>query len=397
MGPLRIVVVGCGTAGPVAAILLARAGHDVTVLEAAEDPGPVGAGIWLQELGQQVLDELGLLERLRARSRPVVRVDACTVGGRTVMDFGYDDLPDAVAAIGVHRGVLFSLLWDELARTTASVRTGVDVTGVRPGIGGVHVETTDGVVGPVDLVIGADGSRSAVRESLRVTVRDHPYSYGALWALLEDPDGLAGDALYQCLDSTSRYLGVLPTGEQQASIFWSVKTADMSAVQAGGIEEWRTQARPFLRDRYGPLLEQVTELLPAHYRDVVVRTPYRVRDGAGAVLLGDAAHAMSPQLGAGTSLALADTASLCHHVGAAPTLEVALARHAQDRRAHIRWYSWWTRLMMPVFQSDLAPLALPRDLLAGPIGTIPWAREQMVKQLGGAQVGLRNRWRIPQH
>uniref|UniRef100_UPI003B3B0FCA FAD-dependent oxidoreductase n=1 Tax=Pseudactinotalea sp. TaxID=1926260 RepID=UPI003B3B0FCA len=220
-------------------------------------------------------------------------------------------------------------------------------------------------------------------------------AYGALWALLDDPDALAGDALYQCLDSTSRYLGVLPTGEAQASIFWSIKGRDMAAVRSSGLDVWRREARPFLRGRNAPELDQVDELREAHNPDVVVRTPYRVSGNAGAVLLGDAAHAMSPQLGAGTSLALADAASLCHALTEAPDLATALARHAASRRAHVRWYSWWTRLMMPVFQSDLAPIAVPRDLLAGSIGSIPWVREQMVRQLSGGQTGLVGQWRLP--
>lgn len=190
MDPLRIAVVGCGTAGPAATIRLARAGHDVTVLEAADEPGAVGAGIWLQELGQQALAGLGLLEDLRAVSRPVARVDVVAVGGRRLMDVGYADLPGSVPAIGVHRGVLFLLLLSELERTTAALETGVEVTGVLPARGGTVVETSRGDLGPFDLVIGADGSRSTVREALRVTVKDEPYSYGALWALVDDPDAL---------------------------------------------------------------------------------------------------------------------------------------------------------------------------------------------------------------
>lgn len=377
------------------AIRLARAGHDVTVLESADVPGPVGAGIWLQELGQQVLDGLGLLDDLRAVSRPVARVDAVTVGGRSVMDFGYADLPGAVPAIGVHRGVLFTLLFEELRRTTARVETAVDVTGVRPGPSGAVVETLSGDLGPFDLVVGADGSQSVVRDSLRVTVRDHAYSYGAWWALLDDPDGLAGDVLYQCLDGTDRYLGVLPTGDRQASIFWSAKVTGSGAAGASDVAGWRREATPFLRDRYEPLLGEVTELLEARYRDVVVRTPFRVSGRAAAVLVGDAAHAMSPQLGAGTSLALADAWSLCHELDVGTDLRTALARHAASRRTHVRWYSWWTRLMMPVFQSDLAPLALPRDLLLGPIGQVPWVKHQMVGLLGGGRTGVVGTWQLP--
>lgn len=68
--PLRVAIVGLGSAGPVLGILLSGSGHEVTVFEREPDPGPLGAGIWLQHLGQQVLDRVGLLDQLRAVSRP---------------------------------------------------------------------------------------------------------------------------------------------------------------------------------------------------------------------------------------------------------------------------------------------------------------------------------------
>ena len=390
----RVAVVGLGSAGPALATLLADAGHEVTVLEREAEPGAVGAGIWLQHLGQQVLDELGVLDDLRRASRTVSRVHGLTVGGRTVMDFGYADLPGAVPALGVHRGVLFDLLRRRLARSDAELRCGVTVTGVRPGPAGTVVSTASGDLGPYDLVVGADGARSVVRRELGVAVRDHPYRYGALWAVVDDPDRLAGAELRQVLDGTRRYFGVLPTGSTQASIFWSAPTDARSP----DLATWRDEARPFAGP-CEPLLERVERLLPAHYRDVVVRTPYRVAEGGAAVLVGDAAHAMSPQLGAGTSLALADAWSLHRALSdpaTRPELATALAAYARDRAAHVRWYQWWTRLMMPVFQSGLTPLALPRDALGPGLGRIPVVRRQLVATLTGDRTSPWGSWSVDQ-
>src|SRR5262245_52854957 len=99
---MRVGIVGCGTAGPAAALLLARDGHQVEILERAPELGQVGAGILLQRLGQQVLADLGLADELEACSSPVRRVDARTPSGRRVMDFGYDDLLAGSYCWGVH-------------------------------------------------------------------------------------------------------------------------------------------------------------------------------------------------------------------------------------------------------------------------------------------------------
>src|SRR5262245_36164353 len=68
MTPLRVGVCGFGVAGGALAILLSRAGHDVTLLERAPNVGPVGAGFLLQPSGQRVLEALGLLERIVPRA-----------------------------------------------------------------------------------------------------------------------------------------------------------------------------------------------------------------------------------------------------------------------------------------------------------------------------------------
>jgi len=382
-------------AGSTLACLLADRGLDVVVLEQEEDPQPVGAGIWLQQMGQQVLDRLGLLAPLRAQSREVSRVDIRTSGGRRLVDVGYAAVPGAVPALGVHRGTLFSLLLAAVRGRSVPVTLGLRVTGVRPVTGGLAVETPAGDHGVYDLVVGCDGSRSPVRRSMNVAVRDHAYDYGALWSIVDDPHGLAGDALFQCLRGTRQYLGVLPTGLGKVSVFWSERGAAMPGVLARGLPAWRAEAEP-LAGRFAPLLERVDHLLPAAYRDVVVRSPYRLGHPGAAVLVGDAAHAMSPQLGTGTSLALADAWSLHHALATSASLPSALAAYASARAAHVRWYQWWTRLMMPVFQSSLTPLGWPRDLVAPYVMKVPGMTGQAVATLLGDRTSPWSAWRLPE-
>lgn len=397
---LDVVVVGCGTAGTVAATLLARQGHAVRLLEQAEQPCATGAGIMLQHLGQQVVDALGVGQHLRERSRPVLGVDARTVGGRTVMDFGYADVPGAVPALGVHRGDLFTLLRDVCRAASIHEETGVEVTSVRPHGDRltVHVQGRDREVahGTADLVVGADGSRSRVRASSGLTLRDHPYAYGALWAVVPDPEEIAADQLYQCLRGTRSYLGVLPTGRGQSSVFFSERVDRLDATLRAGVAAWRARAEPFAGP-YGELLDRVESLLPARYRDVVVRHPHRVVPGgrSAVVLTGDAAHAMSPQLGTGATLALADAWTLGAVIAAHDDLPAALRTYERRRRAHVRWYAWWTRLMMPAFQSELLPLGWARDLLAEPMGRVPVVRRQLVTTLMGHRTSPWSTWQMP--
>ena len=96
---MKVAIVGLGMAGSTLACLLADRGLDVVVLEQEEDPQPVGAGIWLQHMGQQVLDRLGLLAPLRAQSREVSRVDI-----RTAASSSANNVPRCTPSAGTALG-----------------------------------------------------------------------------------------------------------------------------------------------------------------------------------------------------------------------------------------------------------------------------------------------------
>jgi 2-polyprenyl-6-methoxyphenol hydroxylase-like FAD-dependent oxidoreductase len=362
---MRVAIVGCGTAGAAAATLLARTGHEVTVHERFADPSPVGAGLLLQPTGLAVLDRLGLGDRIRAGGDEIHRLVGATASGRRVMDLAYADLAPGLTGLGVHRGALFAALLDALRGTTARLELG-------------HVVTSTDEL-EADLVVVAGGARSELRPP---GGRVRAYPWGALWCIVPDPDRVFGGELAQTYRGTEEMVGFLPTGGA-VSLFWSVRAG---APPPGDLDAWAERVCA-LQPRARPIVEQLgsaAELLPATYWDVRLPVWHTRR----TVFLGDAGHAMSPQLGQGANLALMDAAVLADSLAAeGDDVPAALARYSGARRRHLRFYARASRALTPVFQSRGNVLSRPRDLLMGPAGRVPWVRRQMLETLAGLKEG----------
>jgi 2-polyprenyl-6-methoxyphenol hydroxylase-like FAD-dependent oxidoreductase len=391
--PLRVAVVGAGIGGCAAALLLHRDGHDVTVVEQPAADRPHGAGLMVQQLGQQVLEHLGLLEKLIIVSAVVTGVDGEARSGRPVMRFDYGDVLPGAYGLGVHRGRLRGALAEAvtdagIAQTTATV-TGsrVDSTNRTLLINGGREQ-----LGAFDLVVGADGTNSVVRRDAGLTRRDHPYPWGAVWSVVDDPEGISGDKLVQRYDGTRVTLGFLPVGSGQSTIFWSAQV-DQLADLCAKPERLIALAEPHAGER-ATLVHRVlgSGLLPAYYRDVVARSACAPH----LALIGDAAHATSPQLGSGASMALADAWTLATMLRRHAHLDNALDAYAVERRAHVRYYRWLSRMLTPVFQSRIAPLGPIRDRAIPLAQRVPFVQRQMVTMLAGVRTSPFGTWSLPQ-
>jgi 2-polyprenyl-6-methoxyphenol hydroxylase-like FAD-dependent oxidoreductase len=186
---LRVAVIGCGTAGAAAALLLSRAGHDVTVFERVPEPGPVGAGIMMQPSGLLVLERLGLARHVIARGARVSRLVCETSSGRSILDLHYESLAPGLFGVGLHRGVLFETLHQALVASPVQLRCGVAIEQAR--LQGERVALVDDSGGRhdlFDLAVVCDGARSRVRDAMRTLSREvRLYPWGALWFIAQDP------------------------------------------------------------------------------------------------------------------------------------------------------------------------------------------------------------------
>jgi 2-polyprenyl-6-methoxyphenol hydroxylase-like FAD-dependent oxidoreductase len=394
---LHVAVVGYGTAGQAAAILLTRDGHRVEVFEQAANLGPVGAGFLLQPVGLHVLWEMRLLEQAMAHGARIDRLFGENAKGRAVMDMRYAGLDARLFGLGMQRGALFALLaqaWPDVETVHRGHRiVAIDDDGQR-------IRDAEGrEFGPYDLMIGADGSASCLRSAVGRIKLDRPYPWGALWCLLPQGAWPHVHELRQRYVAARKMIGMLPVGTRpddatpRLSFFWSLRTGDFDAWAQSGMAPWLDEIAtlwPQARAQMAALTD-VAQLRRAGYRDAVLRSWSRGR----LVLVGDAAHAMSPQLGQGVNMALMDALALRDALRSETDIASAIARYESERRSHVRIYQFWSRWLTPLFQSDRDAVARIRDLALLPLGRIPGGRGQMLRVLSGLQRGWTGRLRLP--
>jgi 2-polyprenyl-6-methoxyphenol hydroxylase-like FAD-dependent oxidoreductase len=386
-GRLRIAIVGYGTAGQAAALFLSAQGHRLSIFEQAPVLGPVGAGFLLQPTGLGVLDRLGLSRPILERGQRIERLYGATPKGRRVMDMSYRDHAPDCFGLGLTRGSLFGVLHDAYA-DAAGIATGTHIDAIE---NGDTLRDSEGRRhGPFDLVVIADGAHSRLREHHPDNIRRQKlYPWGALWCLLPAEAWAYPDQLQQRYAGTREMIGMLPVGQRSGrqgrwlTFYFSVPGAELDRFDATALTQLR-QRVALLWPEVEPLLATIQapeQMHRARYRDVLLREPACGR----VVYIGDAAHAMSPQLGQGVNMALLDAQALTDALAQAPDLADALLAYRDRRRAHLAIYQHLSRWLTPWFQSERNSLARLRDIGFGPMGRFALTRGHMLRILTGTK------------
>jgi 2-polyprenyl-6-methoxyphenol hydroxylase-like FAD-dependent oxidoreductase len=321
-----VVVVGAALGGATAALLMARAGARVTLLEKVAAPAAVGAGIAVAENGLAVLEALGLGPELARLGAPVEAARIVDGAGRTLLR----PSGPQPRALMLRRSDLYTLLLGAVrAENRITLRLDAEVLSADAS-GAVVVRTAQGESTlRADLVVGADGVHSRVREggNFGAEVR----RTGVRYARMLVPPGLArGEEAWTRLGLFGSF--ALRDGTY---VFASAHGPTAHLLESrGDLRAWKDAwARA-----YAPAAEIMASI--QGWEQLVINQVIRVDcarlfDGRLA-LLGDAAHAMAPNVGQGGNSAIVDAAVLTAALREGGSVDEALARYDARRRAAVR-------------------------------------------------------------
>jgi FAD-dependent urate hydroxylase len=383
---LRILVVGAGVGGISIARGLLRDGHDVTVFERRPDAEAGGGAITIWSNGATVLRQLGvdmdgagqLLSTLRVMTstgRPVATVDLTAIADR--LDAPVRMVPRRVLLERLLEGFPTDRIWCN-SRAVGVVSTQ----------NGVRLEFEDGSWAEGDLLIGADGLHSMVRDV--VGAQSAQPTGWCSWQGLVSLPHVADKHVAQMIIGEHGSLGLWPAGGSTVQ-WWFDLPWSPDFVRPG---------RPIdmIRSNFKGWSDSVDRVLATLTDEDLARSPFPhfrhpiPRSGQGAVtLLGDAAHTMPPTLAQGTNQALLDTMVLCKalsdfrkgwkRVGSSNRdLSSALRWYENTRRRKVKAVSWVTTLQVSRSESELRPAALISDRF------MTWALTTFLRSVSHRQI-----------
>lgn len=325
-GERSAIVVGGGIGGLAAGVALARVGWRVRVLERATSFGELGAGLSLWPNGLRALDALGVADQVREQALVETRAGIRNSSGRWLSRTDTQELARRFGpVVMIHRARLFHIL--RAALPAAALCADTDVTGATLRGRRVEVGHSEGIA-RADLLVAADGIGSTVRRSLWPQAPAPRYAGYTTWRLVV----ATGRRLSDGGESWGRgeRVGIAPLADGRTYLFCVANAPEGRRRPGNELAE--------LYRRFGRWHDPIPPLLTAADEQAVIRHDVRALPPlpsfvtGRAVLLGDAAHAMTPNLGQGANQALEDAVTLGALLESPSDVESALAAYDLRRR-----------------------------------------------------------------
>ena len=309
------LVVGGGLAGQTLATALTRRGIHAELIELHPRWNVLGVGISVQGPTLRALKTIGLLDRCLEDGFGYSELTNCDQNGKvlSVVDLPRMLGPDFPSCVGIMRPVLHDVLFAAMQAAQVPVRMGLTISSFHQDADGVDVTFSDSSTGRYDLVIGADGAYSTLREALFGPAQRPRYTGQAVWrAMVPRPANVKGRHSYYGPRHKS---GFNPVSQTEMYIYLVENVTGNPRVEP---EEWPARMRALLADfggHIGEMRDTITDPSRIVYRPVESLIMPQPWHQGRIVLIGDAVHTAPPQLASGAAIAIEDAIVLAEMLG----------------------------------------------------------------------------------
>ncbi|MBC9878241.1 NAD(P)-binding protein [Bradyrhizobium sp. INPA01-394B] len=338
----KALIIGAGIAGPVAAILLRRAGIESAIYEARPYSKGIGGGLQIAPNGMHVMDEIGLANELISRGSIAESFDFYSQGGERLGSINRDMARRfGQPAVNISRAVLNEILIDKAWCACVSLYfekrlIKVEDRGDQP----VIAYFADGTTAEGDFLIGADGVHSIARRQV-VPDGPKPFDTGLVgFGGFVPHSVLDGRAIGRHVETTFGQSGFFGYGycspdPKDGVMWWSTQPAhgmDAAMFRALDAQTLKQHLRGFHRGWHDPIpaiIEAAENIVVTDTLDVATLPTWSRKR---SLLIGDAAHATSPHAGQGASLALEDAMRLARLMQEGQELTATFQAFEAERR-----------------------------------------------------------------
>jgi 2-polyprenyl-6-methoxyphenol hydroxylase-like FAD-dependent oxidoreductase len=323
----KVIIIGGGIGGLCAAIALKQKGVAVKVFERAAQAREVGAGLSLWRNAIRGLYKIGLAEDLNALSVPQIIGALRSAQGDKLSEAIGKSRTGETQVVVLHRAELLSALVQKTG--VENIITGAACTGFEQDEQGVTTRFADGSAARSDCVIGADGVHSVIRAQMFGKSKPRYSGYTSWRAVTEFDHPMLRQGAFESWGRGARF-GMIPLGRRR--VYWfATKNAPQGEKDAP--EGRKRELLAFFHGWHEPV-EAAIAATPEDLilrNDIVDREPLQNWTRGRVTLLGDAAHAMTPNLGQGACQAIEDAVVLARCISENATVSEALKTYESQR------------------------------------------------------------------
>jgi 2-polyprenyl-6-methoxyphenol hydroxylase-like FAD-dependent oxidoreductase len=318
---LRVLVVGAGIAGLATARALRDWGAAVEIVEREAAPVGDGFGLYLPGNAVRALDSLGVGAAVAHRAVRITHQRFSDHRGRRLFEADLTRLWDDVGpCLALRRADLRDVMLDGVS----GIRWACSVRSIAPDRDEVRVTLTDANIRGYDLVIGADGVHSEVRRQVFGGTPSRPVGQYARRFLMPWPDP---EPVWSVMLGPAATLLSIPVGGGYTYFYCDTPLAHRDRPLREVLRDFAEPA--------GALLDAAPDV--AAYGAAIEEVDLPSWSSGGVLLIGDAAHATSPNMAQGAAMAVEDAIVLAESLASAGTIDQALVAYERRRRPRTRW------------------------------------------------------------